>query len=557
MPKFTAALTARLAAGLFALLSIAPAAAQPADTVLHSGKILVGDPGFSVREAIALRDGKVLATGTSAAMRRLAGPGTRLVDLQGRTVVPGLVDSHMHAIRAALSFATEVNWIGAASLEEALGRVREAAKRAKPGGWLIVAGGWTEQQFREKRRPTQSALAEAALGLPAYVQWFYAWAMLTQPALDALKIRSDADLPGGLKLEVVDGKPTGEVTGPAIAALFSRLPVPTFAEQVEGTRQFFRELNRLGLTGVIDPGGFNMSPEAYQALFKVWRDGRLTMRVSYSLFAQKGGRELEEFKELAQMTPMGFGDGLLRFNGIGERVTFGMYNNDAPTDAQKEQFYAAAKWAAERGMTLTQHWSNDASVHHLLDVLERVNREIPIAPLRWSIAHLNDASDATLARMKSLGVGWLVQNAMYFEGERAAAERGPLVRRMPPVMSALRAGVSVGAGTDAHRVMSYNPFVALRWLLDGRTVGGAPTRWQEEIPSRQEALRLYTSGSAWFDASEGRRGSLEPGKLADLAVLSKDYLAVPVAEISGIESLLTMVGGRVVYAAGPYAKLEK
>jgi hypothetical protein len=352
---------------------------------------------------------------------------------------------------------------------------------------------------------------------------------------------------------MADGKPSGAIAGPAIAALFSRLPAPNFAEQVDGTRKFFRELNRLGLTGVIDPGGFNMSPETYQALFRVWRDGNLTVRVSYSLFSQKAGKELDELKELAQMTPMGFGDGLLRFNGIGERVTFGMYNNDAPTDEQKNQLYAAAKWAAERGLTLTQHWNNDRSVHHLLEVFERVNREIPIAPLRWSIAHLNDASDASLARMKSLGVGWAMQNAMYFDGERFIAHRGAsAARRAPPVVSALRIGVQVGAGTDAHRVMSYNPFVALQWLLDGRTTGGTQLRTQEEIPSRQEALRLYTLGSAWFDHSEGRRGSLEAGKYADLAVLSKDYLNVPVGEIGGIESLLTMVGGKIVYAARPY-----
>src|SRR5262249_36495918 len=157
--------------------------------------------------------------------------------------------------------------------------------------------------------------------------------------------------------------------------------------------------------------------------------------------------------------------------------------------------------------------------------------------LRWSIAHLNDGSDASLARMKALGVGWTLQDAMYFEGERMIADHGPAAaHRAPPVMSALRIGVNVGAGTDAHRVMSYNPFVALQWLLDGKTVGGTPLRGQEEIPSRQEALRLYTSGSAWFDKSEDRRGSLEPGKLADLAVLSKDYLKAPVSEIGGIES---------------------
>jgi predicted amidohydrolase YtcJ len=546
-----------LAAAFLSCLAGA-ARAQPADTILINGKVVTADRTFAIREALAVRDGRILATGRSSDIRRLAGKATRVVDLQGHAVIPGLIDSHMHAIRAALSFSTEVNWIGAASLEEALDRIREGAKRAKPGGWLIVAGGWTEKQFKEKRRPTQAELAAAAPGNPVYVQWFYAWAMLTQPALDALKIREDADLPAGLKLERgADGKPTGAVSGPAIAALFSRLPTPNFAEQVDGTRKFFRELNRLGLTGVIDPGGFNMSPPAYQALFKVWRDGQLTVRVAYSWFSQNRGKELEEFKELTQLVPMGFGDDLLRFNGIGERVTFGMYNNDSPTDEDKAQFYAAAKWAAERGMTLTQHWNNDASVPHLLEVFERVNREIPIAPLRWSIAHLNDASDASLARMKALGVGWAVQDAMYFEGERFIADHGAAAaRRAPPVMSAVRMGVNTGAGTDAHRVMSYNPFVALQWLLDGRTTGGTVLRGPEETPSRQEALRLYTSGSAWFDHSEGRRGSLEAGKLADLAVLSKDYLTVPAGEIGGIESLLTMVGGKVVYAAGPYEKLE-
>ncbi len=544
---------------LFLLFLFTGAAlAQPADTVLLNGKILTGKD-FSVREALAVRDGRILATGRSADVRKLAGKGTRVVDLQGRTVIPGLIDSHMHAIRAALSFATEVNWIGAATLEEALARIRDGAKRAGPGGWLIVAGGWTEQQFREKRRPTQAELAAAAQGHPVYVQWFYAWSMLTQPALEALKIKEDADLPAGLKLERgADGRPTGAVTGSAIVALFARLPTPNFAEQVDGTRKFFRELNRLGLTGVIDPGGFNMSPEAYQPLFKVWRDGQLTVRVSYSLFSQKRAKELEEFKELAQMTPMGFGDEWLRFNGIGERVTFGMYNNDAPSDEEKQQLYVAAKWAAERGMNLTQHWNNDRSVHHLLDVFERVNKELPIAPLRWSIAHLNDASDVSLARMKALGVGWAMQNAMYFDGERFVAERGAAAgRRAPPIVSALRIGVVTGAGTDAHRVMSYNPFVALQWLLDGKTTGGTVLREPEQIPSRAEALRLYTAGSAWFDHTDRRRGTLEPGKLADLAVLSKDYLRVPVADIGSIESLLTMVGGRVVYAAGPYEKLEK
>ena len=208
-------------------------------------------------------------------------------------------------------------------------------------------------------------------------------------------------------------------------------------------------------------------------------------------------------------------------------------------------------------MTATFHWHNNRSVHHLLDVLERVNRDTPISPLRWSIAHLTDGSPESLARMKAMGVGWLMQNALYFRGEAFVGQRGAeAIRLAPPIGTALRMGLPVGGGTDAHRVMSYNPFVSLQWMLDGTTVGGLQTRAPEEMPTRVEALRIYTQGSAWFAHDEARRGSLAVGKLADLAVLSKDYLTVPIDEIGSIRSLLTMVGGRVVYAAEPYAELE-
>jgi predicted amidohydrolase YtcJ len=258
------------------------------------------------------------------------------------------------------------------------------------------------------------------------------------------------------------------------------------------------------------------------------------------------------------MLPMGFGDDWLRFSGIGENVAWGMYNNDNPTQAQKQQYYEIAGWAASRGLTLTQHWNNNKSVAHLLDVFERVDKEISIAKLRWSVAHLNDATPESLARMKALGVGWLMQNAMYFQGEAFLRERGGEVMKLtPPIKTALNLGLAVGGGTDAHRVMSYNPFVSLQWMLDGMTVGGTATRSADETPSREEALRLYTTGSAWFTHDDTRRGTLAAGKLADLAVLPKDYMTMPVAEIGALTSLLTMVGGRIVYAAGPYEALEE
>jgi predicted amidohydrolase YtcJ len=274
------------------------------------------------------------------------------------------------------------------------------------------------------------------------------------------------------------------------------------------------------------------------------------------LNGQTAGGELAELQGLTALLPMRFGDERLRFNGIGERITFAMNNNPAPSAADKERYYDIVRWAAERGMAITMHWGPNDTVHHLLEIFERVNADVPIAPLRWSIAHLNDASPATLRRMAGLGVGWTVQDAMYFGGEdlirRQGADAG---LRIPPVVTAARLGVRIGAGTDAHRVASYNPFTSLQWFLDGKTVAGTPIRGQEETPDRTTALRFYTLGSAWFSFDDAARGSLEIGKLADLAVLSADYLTVPVEQVGDLESLLTLVGGDIVYAAGAFAGL--
>ena len=290
----------------------------------------------------------------------------------------------------------------------------------------------------------------------------------------------------------------------------------------------------------------------------MWRDGLLTLRVAHSLCGMTDGSEFEEYKNYLALMPQGFGDDLLRFNGLGERITWAMNGiNGKPADSDKEKYYRIVRWAAERGLTITMHWNSERNVDELLGIFERVNREFPIAGLRWTIAHLNDASAQTLRRMKNLGVGWTVQGAMYNSGDEVVRQEGiDAARRMPPVMTASSIGVALGAGTDAHRVSTYNPFTMLRWLVDGKTAGGTPLRGPEETPNRIEALRFYTAGSAWVSHDEDKRGTLEAGKLADLAVLSKDYLTVPVDEIGGLESLLTMVGGRIVYASGPFKQLE-
>jgi len=540
---------------LLVLGFVAPAWADPADTVLVNGKIITLDAISSVHEALAIEGGRITATGSSGAMRKLAGPATRILDLGGRTVIPGLIDSHIHAIRAGFRYATEVHWDGAVDVGAAMERLRAAATQAKPGSWLIVAGGWTARQFRELRRPTEAEINAVAGEHPVYIQLFYGSMLLNAKGRDWLGIKSEEDLLGA-KYD----RDTGWITGPAslITSTYSRLPKPDMPGAIDGTRRFLRELSGLGITGVIDPGGHNLDPEDYAALFVLWREHALPLRVVYSICAQRPGKELEDFQGFTRFLPMGTGDDWLRFNGIGETVTFGMYNNETPNEADKEAFYRVARWAAAQGMSLTVHWNNEASVHHLLDVFERVNREIPLAPLRWSIAHLHDASDSSLQRMKALGVGWLMQDGLYFAAPSYIAERGPdQMSHTPPIVSALKLEIPVGGGTDANRVMIPNPFVSLRWMLDGRTVDGVATRGPAEIPSREAALRLYTQGSAWFAHDDLRRGRLMPGMLADLAVLSDDYFSVALSSVAQIQSVLTMVGGRVVYAAAPFEGMER
>ena len=538
------------------LVLAAPASAQQADTILVNGKVLAVDATFSMHEALAIREGRIMAVGRSAAIRALAGPRTRTIDLNGRTVIPGLIDSHLHATRAALSFATEVNWIGASSLADAMSRLRQAAQAAAPGSWLVVVTPpATLDTFPEHRRPTQAELVAAAPNHPVYVQLAYGWAMMTPLAMKALNIAGDADLPRQNKLEKdAAGKLTGAITG-NLVELFERLPKPTFEQQVAGTKLFFRELNRLGLTGVVDPGGNNMTPREYQALFKVWRDRELTIRVAYSLCGMTDGSEFQEYQNYLAMMPQGFGDDMLKFNGIGERITWAMNGVSGKRPEQdKAKYYEIVRWAAERGLTITMHWNGDENIDELLGIWERVNAEFPISRLRWTIAHLNDASPATLRRMKALGIGWTVQDAMYNTSGDGASREGD-VSRMPPVVTAKNIGVVIGAGTDAHRVSTYNPFTVLQWFLDGRNAGGTALRGPAETPTRADALRFYTAGSAWVSHDDDERGTLEAGKWADLAVLSSDYMTVPVAEIGRIESVLTMVGGTVVYAAGGYRDL--
>ena len=549
-----------IAAVLAITLLASPASTQTADTVLFNGKVVTVDRDFSVREAIAIASGRVLATGTSAAMKKLAGDHAKMIDLGGRTVIPGLTDGHIHGIRAALTFGTEVNWIGVPTLKEALAKITDAARNQAPGSWIVVAGGWTEEQFAEKRRPTPQDIAQAAPNNPVYIQHLYDWALLSPKAMEALNFHDDADVTPGGKLERgADNKPTGVIIagGNALGKIFDKLPKPNLAQQVEGSKKFFREMNSLGITGIVDGGGVSMYPANYEAVFKLWHDHELTLRVAYHLCAPKPGSELDDLRNLTQLSPQGFGDDMLHFNGPGEILIWADWTDGDITSDGKEKLAELLRWAASRGYSIQIHWNPDRTVHDLLDAVANVEKDYSVRDLRWSVLHLYNASEDSLKRMQKLELIWGVQDGLYFGGERLQKEVGvDAARQMPRIVTAMKLGIVVTGGTDAHRVSSYNPFIALQWYLDGTTIGGVQTRGEAEKPSRRQALEMYTRNTAYAANDDDKRGTLEAAKFADLAVLSADYLTAPVKEIGKIRSLLTMVGGNVVYAAGPFASAE-
>jgi len=551
---------------LTVVASAASAQAQvsAADTILVNGKIITLDDASTIVQAIAIRDDKILAVGSNDDVRKRSDGRTHVIDLEGHTVVPGLMDSHIHALRAGLTYAVELSWIGVPSLAKGLNLIREVARTSPPGAWIKIGGGWTELQFPERRGPTVEELVAAAPGRPVYVQRLYNTAWITPAGIKLMKLTPDTEIPGGKAEKEADGSLTGVFTGVNRTFNFftAKIPGPSFSDQLAGTRKYFRELNRLGMTAVNDFPGGGMFPQDFRAVQTLWSHGEMTLRVAFHI-SSNSQHTLDDFKALTVFTPMNFGDDMLRYRGIGESLTQGVYDGSTvglpynPTAKDWEEFCSVVKWAAERGIHVHQHAASDRAAAQILDCFEAVNKDIPIAGLRFQIAHIENASDETLRRMKALNMGWAVQDRLVYSGQIVAKVLGPEAsKRAPPIKTALKMGLHVAGGTDSDQVAPYNPFVSIRWLLDGKVIDGTPMRGPEESPDREEALRMYSRNAAWFTFDEAKRGSLEPGKYADLAVLSDDYMTVPVEKVGELHSLLTLVGGRAVYGEGPFAALE-
>src|SRR4051794_29773418 len=541
---------------------------MPADTILHNAKIATNSvPSFV--DALVITEGKITATGSARDIFRLRGPATKVIDANGRTVIPGLNDSHMHPIRGGLNYNMELRWDGVPSVADALRMLKDQAQRTSPPQWVRVIGGWTEFQFAERRMPTLDEINAAAPDTPVFVLHLYDSAFLNGAALRAVGYTKETpDPPGGEIQRDKHGNPTGLlIAKPNANILYSTLakgPKLSREDQTNSTRMFMRELNRFGLTSVIDAGGgFQSYPDDYAVINDLHRKGELTLRFAYNLFPQHPNGELADFKNWTKMTKPGEGDDYYRMNGAGEMLAFSAADfedflqprPDMPPVMESE-LKAVIRHLVENRLPFRLHATYDETISRALDVYEEVNREVPFQGLHWFFDHCETISDKNLQRVKALGGGIAVQNRMAFQGEYFVDRYGKAqAQRTPPIRRMLEFGIPVGAGTDATRVSSYNPYLSLYWLVTGRTLGGLQLYPETNRMDRSEALRLYTVGSTWFSSEENKKGALVPGQLADLAVLTADYFSIPEEEIKGLESVLTIVGGKVVYARAEFSKL--
>ncbi|AZV79905.1 amidohydrolase [Parasedimentitalea marina] len=540
------------------------------DLILHNGKITTLDPANPEATAIAVTNGLISATGKDADIMRMATDGTQIIDLNRRRAIPGLNDSHTHVIRGGLSYNMELRWENVPSVSDALSLLRRQAANTPAPQWVRVVGGWSEFQFAERRMPTLDEINEAAPDTPVFILHLYARALLNRSALRVLGIDKDTpNPPGGEIARDTNGNPTGMlIAKPSALILYSTLsqgPKLPVEDQINSTRHFMRELNRLGVTSVIDAGGGGQNyPDDYDVVQQLNAEDQLTLRIAYNLFAQTPGQELSDYERWIGMTEPGAGDAMLRMNGAGENLAWSAADFENfleprpdPAPVMEGELEKIVELLATNEWPFRIHATYDETIDRFLTVFERVNGKTPFKT-RFIIDHAETISPSNIERIKALGGGIATQHRMAFQGEYFVDRYGAqAAKATPPIREMLKTGLPVGGGTDATRVASYDPWVAMHWLSTGKTVGGLELYGEDNLLTREEALAIWTTGSAWFSGEQGVKGTLAPGMYADLAVLSDDLMTVEDTKIRSITSVMTMVGGRVVFGDAEYSDLDR
>jgi predicted amidohydrolase YtcJ len=532
------------------------------DAVLRGGRIRTfGAPDDPDEvEAIALAGGRVVAIGSDAELAPHATLAARVVDLDGRLVLPGLNDSHIHAVRGGVSWTRTMHWEDVRSLADALAMVRAEAERRGPGAWISVIGGWHSSQVSEGRGPTRAELDEAAPDNPVYVQELYDRGTLNSAGLAACGFAPETPDPArGTLVRGADGQLTGELRGLGAFAvpLALALAADDGDDPVAGIRAMHAVFAAHGLTGVVDGGGLLMTPRSYDPLSALWRDGGLDVRTRLFVSAWTRGGEVDDITALTELVQPDSGDGMLRVSGVGEIPHLGCHDMEGLDpfeipDAAHAELVRIVRRCVARGWRMSVHAVLDSTLGRVLDAWEEVERDTGgVAGAGFSIVHADQASTANLERIARLGAGVMVQSRLVLKGGDYVDAWGPAATAdAPPIGRMRELGIVMGGGSDATRANWFSPWASIAWLVTGQTLDGRGVRDPRHRMSRLEALSAYTRDAAWFTGEQHRRGRLLPGYDADVCVPTLDPLTCADDELAGIRSDLTLLGGRVTHDTG-------
>jgi len=528
-------------------------AAEKADIILVNGRVVTVDDRFSFAQGVAIRGQRVVAVGTNGDVLELQGSGTRIIDLKRRMVIPGLIDNHAHFIRAPEH--DEMRLDGVTSRKRVLAMLTERVRGASPGDWIVTLGGWSEDQFTDDPRGfLREELDRIAPDNPVVLQAVYTRSYLNTAALKAAGIDANAPDPRGGRIERdPSGVPTGVASGAGgVAFIAAKIPIPMDQDHwIENVRKFVAGLNAMGITAWYDAGGRGVSGKHYEAYQALADRGELNARAFWTTIRQPATPEQVDkvVAEIQHHTPFQGSDYFGNI-GWGESVyapaTTSLLRSDfvlQPEDMRQVRRIAYA--IAEGGMFLNAHVEMENAIDAYLDEFEAINKVEPIKGLRWAFSHLDQVTDAQLARMKRLGMIAGLHSRPLIQGAQMHKVHGERAWDMPPFRRVQASGILWGLGSDATVVSPSSPFYTLWFAVTGRMIGGRKVNRQ--TVSREEALIAHTRSNARFVFQESNLGSIQPGRYADLVVLDRDYFRVPADQIKDIKPLMTMVGGKIVY----------
>ncbi len=526
------------------------------DIVLVNGRIATVDDQFRFVQALAITGERITAAGSNGDIRRLAAPATRIIDLEGRTVIPGLIDNHSHWIRAAEH--NELRFDGITSRRQALKLLADRVRATPPGEWIAVLGGWSEEQFLDEARGFPTAEIDAiAPNHPVVLQSVYNHSYLNTAALRAAKIdESTPNPPNGMIEKDAGGRLTGVVRGAGgVAFVAAKIPLKDRDAWLENTRRLVADLNSMGITAWMDAGGRGMSARHYEPYAELLRRGELNVRVYWTTIRQPATPEqvdkvvaeipsIRPFQGNDMMNHVGYGESL-----YGPATTQLLRKTGNPQPAAIAQAMRIVRALAERGIYLNAHVEMEDSINAFLDGYEKIAQDFPIRGLRWSYSHLDQVTNAQLDRMKRLGMTAQIHTRPLIQGVLMHRVHGERAWEMPPFRRLQDSGILWGLGSDATAVTTSNPFYSLAFAVTGKMVGGHHVN--RSTVTREEALIAHTRSNAFIVFQESNLGSLTPGRYADLLVLDRDYFRVPADQIKDIRPLITMVNGRIVHDAMP------